>query len=388
MLQTTFDPTTAEMSGLHLYRSRAARPGVWRQPLFLACVVVPTLLALVYFGLLASDVYVSESRFIVRGQDRAMPTSLGLLLNNAALNHGTPESNAAQSYLQSRDALAALNRDDAYARAYSGPMISRLDRFGGLGLGDSFEDLYRYYAGHVRVETDTTLGITVLTVRAYSPGQARAINEHLLRLAESTVNQMSERARQDMIVSAQREVFAAKDAARAAGAALARYRNSAGVVDPEKQAPIQYELVSKLQDELIEARSDRRQLAAVAPQSTQIAALDARIAEIGQRMAEQSGLAAGNGRKSLAAASADYARLSLDADFAAKRLAAALASLESAENEAQHQSSYVERIVEPNLPDKPIEPRRARAIVTTVVFSLIVWGVATMLLAGIKEHGS
>jgi capsular polysaccharide transport system permease protein len=218
----------------------------------------------------------------------------------------------------------------------------------------------------VRVETDTTLGITVLTVRAYSPGQARAINDHLLRLAESTVNQMSERARQDMIVSAQREVFAAKDAARAAGAALARYRNSAGVVDPEKQAPIQYELVSKLQDELIEARSDRRQLAAVAPQSTQIAALDARIAEIGQRMAEQSGLAAGNGRKSLAAASADYARLSLDADFAAKRLAAALASLESAE----------------------IEPRRARAIVTTVVFSLIVWGVATMLLAGIKEHGS
>ena len=360
----------------------------WLRPLFLICVALPTLIATLYFGVLASDVYLSESRFIVRGQDKASPTALGLLLNNAALSHGTPESSAAQSYLLSRDALGALNRGNAYARAYANPAISRFDRFDGLGFVGSFEDLYKYYEGHVRVDTDSTAGITVLTVRAYSATDAQAINEHLLRLAETTVNRMSERARQDLITSSEREVFDAKAAARAAGAALARYRNTAGVIDPEKQAPIQYELVSKLQDELIEARSDRRQLAVIAPQSAQIPALDARIKEINQRIAEQSGLAAGNRKKSLAAASEEYERLSLDSDFAANRLAAALASLESAENEAQQKASYVERIVEPNLPDKAIEPRRLRAIATTLVFSLIVWGVATMLIAGIKEHGS
>ena len=364
-------------------------PKAWfLAPLFLLCVVLPTLIAVLYFGVLASDVFVSESRFIVRGQDKATPTALGLLLNNAVLNHGTPESTAAQSYLLSRDALGALNHGDAFARAYSRPTISRLDRFDGLGLGDGFEDLYKYYDGHVRVDTDSAVGITVLTVRAYSAVDAHAINEHLLQLAETTVNHMSARARGDLITSAGQEVYDAKATARAAGAALARYRNTVGVIDPEKQAPIQYELVSKLQDELIEARSDRRQLLVVAPQSAQIAALDARISEIEQRIAEQSGLAAGNRKKSLAAASEEYGRLTLDTDFAAKRLAAALASLETAENEAQHQSSYVERIVEPNFPDKAIEPRRARGIVTTLVFSLIVWGVATMLIAGIKEHGA
>ncbi len=369
-------------------------PGSWwprtwfTRPLFVVCVIVPVAMASVYFGVLASDVYVSESRFIVRGQDKATPTAIGLLLNNAALSHGTPESSAAQSYLVSRDALGALNRDNAYARAYSSPAISLFDRFDGLGLGHSFEDLYPYFLGHIRVDSDSAAGITDLTVRAYSARDSRAINEHLLRLAEATVNQMSARARHDLITSAQAEVFEAKAAARAAGAALARYRNTAGVIDPEKQAPIQYQLVSKLQDELIEARSDRRQLAVVAPQSPQIAAFDARIAEIQMRITEQSGLAAGNRRTSLAAASEQYERLSLETDFTAKRLAAALASLEAAENEAQRKSSYVERIVEPNLPDKAMEPRRLRAIATTVVFSLIVWGVATMLLAGIKEHGS
>jgi len=363
-------------------------PAWWLRPLFLACVVLPTLASVLYFGLLASDVYVSESRFIVRSQDKATPTALGLLLNNAALNHGTPESSAAQSYLLSRDALGALNRGGAYARACASPAISRFDRFDPLGQGGSFEDLYKYYGNHVRVDTDSAVGITVLTVRAYTAADARGFNEQLLRMAEATVNRMSERARRDLITSAQGEVIEARTAARAAGAALTRFRNSAGVIDPEKQAPIQYELVSKLQDELIEARSDRRQLTVIAPQSAQIPALDARIREIETRIDEQTGLAAGNTRKSLAAAGEDYQRLSLDADFAGKRLAAALASLETAENEAQHKSSYVERIVEPGLPDVAIEPHRLRAIATTLVFSVIVWGVATLLISGIREHGS
>ena len=359
----------------------------WRQGLFLVTVALPTLIALVYFGLFASGVYVSESRFIVRSQDKATPTALGLLLNNAALNHGTPESSAAQSYLMSRDALGALNRGDAYRKAYTRPGISWFDRFDPTGWMGSFEDLYRYYTAHVRVDADSAAGITVLTVRAYTPDDARRFNEALLRMAESTVNRMSERARTDLITTSTREVVEAKAAARDAAAALARYRNTAGVIDPEKQAPIQYELIARLQDELIAARSDRRQLAIVAPQSAQIGALDARIGELEARIAEQSGMAAGN-RKSLAAAGETYQRLSLEADFSAKRLAAALASLESAETEAHRQSSYVERIVEPNLPDHAIEPHRLRGIATTLIFSLIVWGVATLLIAGIREHGS
>jgi capsular polysaccharide transport system permease protein len=359
----------------------------WRSPLFLACVAIPTALAMAWFGLLASDVYLSESRFVVRGQDRTAPSALGLLLDSAAINHGTTEGSAAQSYLLSRDALAALNDGRAYARAASDPAIGRLDRFDPLGLSGSLEDLYAYYLGHVRVDTDQSTGITVLTVRAYRPETARAVNERLLRMAEATVNRMSERARRDLIATSQREVAEARAAARDAGAALARYRNAAGVVDPEKQAPIQYELVSKLQDDLIEARSDRRELGTVAPQSPQIAVLDARIHELQQRIDEQTGHIAGN-RGSLAAAGAEYQRLALDADFSGKRLTAALASLQDAENAAQRQSTYLERIVEPSRPDKAAEPRRLRGIATTFVFGLVVWGVAAMLLAGVREHRS
>lgn len=358
----------------------------WQSRLFHACVVAPTLAAALWYGIFASDVYVSESRFVVRGPDRVPQGALGALLDGAAAARTTGEGYAAESYLTSRDALAALNAGGAYARAHAGTGLSQLDRFDPWHMAGSFEDLYRYYRAHVAVDSDATTGIVVLSVRSFSANNAQAFNARLLALAEASVNRMSARRRQDRIATALAEVAEARDAAREAGAALARYRNRAGVLDPEKQAPIQYELVARLQDELIEARSDRRQLASVAPQSPQLAALDARIGEVAHRLAEQQGLAAGNAHSSLAARGEVYARLALDADFAARRLSAALGALQTAEADAQAQSSYVERVVEPGRPDRAIEPQRVRAVLTTLIAALIVWGCAAMLIAGVREH--
>jgi capsular polysaccharide transport system permease protein len=37
---------------------------------FIAVVVLPTLLAIVYYGFIAADVYVSDSQFLIRSPDR------------------------------------------------------------------------------------------------------------------------------------------------------------------------------------------------------------------------------------------------------------------------------------------------------------------------------
>ena len=48
--------------------------------------------------------------------------------------------------------------------------------------------------------------------------------------------------------------------------------------------------------------------------------------------------------------------------------------------------AYVERIVQPNLPDAPMEPRRMRGILATLILSLLAYGILRMLLAGVREH--
>jgi capsular polysaccharide transport system permease protein len=353
--------------------------------LFLLTVVLPTALAILYFGLFASDVYVSESRFVVRSPDKPSTSGLGVLLKSAGFSNAGDEIFAAHEYVKSRDALKDLNRNEAVARAYDNSGISIFDRFNPLGFSGSFEDLYNYYRGKVGVEYATTSSITTLTVRAFTAQDAQKFNRQLLERSEDLVNRLNNRGRSDLVQFATQEVVEAKLAAREAALTLAQFRNSRGIIDPEKQAALQLEMVSKLQDELIGARTQLQQLRAMAPENPQIPILETRISSLTREIEEQLGLVAGN-RRSLSATAAQYQRLQLEREFADRRLAAAMNSLEESRNEARRKQAYVERIVQPSLPDEAQEPRRLRGIFATFILGLVAWAILTMLIAGVREH--
>lgn len=354
-------------------------------PLFLITVMAPTLIAILYFGLLASDVYISESRFVVRSPDKPAASGLGVLLKSTGFANAGDEIFAAQDYVVSRDALQALNKNGAFERAYERPDISIFNRYGGLGGDKTFEDLFEYYQNKVSIQHETTSSITTLTVRAYTPEDAQKFNEQLLRMAEETVNRLNLRARQDLILFAQADVEEAKRNAQKTAVALSVYRNREGVVDPEKQATVQLQMISKLQDELIATRTQLLQLRQFTPENPQIEVMQAKVEALKREIDEELGKVAGD-RKSLSSTAAEYQRLAVDNQFAEKQLTAAMASLEEARSEARRQQAYVERIVQPNRPDDALEPRRLRAILATFVVGLVAWGILSMLLAGVKEH--
>lgn len=370
-----------ESGTLKIFRKKLA--GI--QPLFLLTVIIPVLLSALYFGALASDVYISESRFIVRSPDKQSTTGLGVLLKSTGFANAGDEIYAAQSFVLSRDALQALNKGSAFSRAYTAPSVSVFDRFDPMGFSGTGEDLYRYYGKQVAIDQDTTSSIVTMTVRAFTPQDARRFNEQLLEMAEATVNKLNQRGKQDLIRFAQAEVDDAKSKAQDAAVALSVYRNEAGVVDPEKQAQIQIQMISKLQDELIATRTQLRQLRAFTPQNPQIEVLDVRASGLAAEIEDQLGQVAGSS-KSLSSRAARYQRLFLESQFADKQLGSAMASLEEARNEARRKQAYVERIVQPNLPDAALEPRRLRGILSTLILGLAAWAIISMLVAGMLEH--
>jgi len=353
--------------------------------LFVATVVLPTLLAIIYYGLIASDVYLSESQFVVRSPDKPTTSGLGVILKTAGFSNSGDEVYSAKAFVQSRDALRALNRNDDFKRAYTRPSISLLDRFDPGGFYGSFEDLYRYYRKRVAIEQDSTSNISTMTVKAYTPEDAARFNRELLEMAEATVNRLNERGRQDLIRFAQAEVDDAQAKSRDAALNLARFRNVSGVVDPEKQAAVQLQMISKLQDELIASRNQLMQLQAFAPENPQIPVLRTKIAGLSRDIDSELNKVAGN-RRSLSAAAAQYQRYQLASQVADKQLAAAISSLEDARNEARRKQAYVERIEQPSIPDSADEPKRIRGIFAAFVFGLIAYGIISMLLAGIREH--
>jgi BexC/CtrB/KpsE family polysaccharide export inner-membrane protein len=361
------------------------RARTYLSPLFTIAVLIPTCAAVLYYGFFASDVFVSVSSFVVRSPDKPSTTGFGVLLKSAGFSSSDDAVFAAQTYIESRDALRAIDREGKFRAAYGRTDISVFDRFNGTGLLGSFEDLYRYFRGKIDVKYDSVGGITKLGVRAFAPRDAYRFNEQLLQLAEQTVNRLNERGRRDLIGFAQTEVDNAKYRSRAAASALASFRDRTGVVDPEKQAAVQLQMISKLQDELIANRTQLAELRRYAPANPQVESLNTRIGSLQRQINQETGKVAGN-QRSLAGTAAQYQRLVLESQFADKELAVAMSSLSEAQNEARRKQAYVERIVQPNLPDYPAEPRRLRGILATFILGLVAWGIGSMLLAGIREH--
>ena len=353
--------------------------------LFLLTVVLPVLLASIYFGLIASDVFISESRFVVRSPQRQAAIGLGAILQGAGFSRSQDDTYTVHDYILSRDALSELERQFALAKSFAGDKVDMFNRFGGFDRDSSFEALHRYYQKRVSMDVDGVSSITVLRTSAFSASEAHAINEKLLELSEKLVNQLNERGRQDMIRFATSEVAVAEQKAKAATLAVAAFRAQKEVFDPERQSALQLQLVSKMQDELIATKTQLALIRDLTKDNPQIASLQKKVdtlqLEINSETAKVSG-----GARSLSGKSADYARLSLDLAFADKQLSVALTSLEQARNDAQRKQLYLERIVQPNVPDMAVEPRRLRGVLATFIMGLIAWGILSLLLAGIMEH--
>lgn len=352
---------------------------------FVVFVLIPAVLSAIYFGLLASDVYISESRFVVRSPERPVASPLGMALASAGFASAGQEAFSTKSYLESRAALSAINKNDAFKIAYTRPSISVFNRFDPLDANKSFEKLYKYYGEKIKVDYDTATSISTLTVRAYTSEDAVRFNEELLQVAEATIDRLNQRGRNDLIRFALAEVKGAEDRVRQSSIALAAFRNKEGVVDPEMQATAQLGMVSKLQDEQITTQAQLNQLEEFAPSNPQVPVLHNRLRTIQGAIREQMRSMAG-GDRSLAASAVQYEKLVLEKEFANKQLTGALASLQDARNDSLRQQIYVERIAQPNRPDSPLEPRRLRGFLATIALGLIAWGIASMLAAGVREH--
>jgi ABC-2 type transport system permease protein/capsular polysaccharide transport system permease protein len=353
-------------------------------PLFAALVLVPTLLGTLYFGFLASDVYVSESRFIVRSPSKPSLSPLGAVLSGGGIVGASEESEAVTEFLGSRQALGAIDQDGYARRAWGNDAIFVFDRFGGLS-GTTDEQLFKYYAGKVTAEDSTTTMVTVLTVNSFDPQSAQTINRRLLEQSEVLVNELSDRARRDGIAFAEAELARARSAAQTAALELATFRDREGVIDPELQASAGLQMISKLQDQLIAAQTQLLQLQTYTPQASQIPYLRTQIRNLEREIADQTAQLAG-GRGSLSSTSVRYQELVLASEYAEKQLSIALSTYQDAQAEARRKQAYVERISQPSLPDYAEYPRRLRNILATFVLGLLAWGVVSMLLVGIREH--
>jgi len=355
--------------------------------IFLLTVVLPTLLAALYYGLVASDVYISESRFLVRSPERNTANAGGLsaLLAGTGFARATDDTYSVRDYVLSRDASGELERTMKLRAIFGSGAVDVFSRFSPFGYDDSMEAFNLYYQGKIDIDYDTSTSISTLTVRAFTAKDARDINERLIGMSERLLNTMNERSRHDLVDEADRQVRFAEREDIKATQAIIDYRSTGAIFDPTNEGGIALTRIGRMRDDLQAAETQLDQLRRLSPANPQIATLSANVDRLRKSIAEESSALTG-AKGSLNVKSGPLGRLALDKDFADRNLQQALADLEAARVEAQRKHLYMERLVQPNLPDRAMEPRRIRAVFTVFVLGLIAWGVVSLIVASVREH--
>ena len=342
--------------------------GLWR---VLLVAVLPAALVGGYVDLIAVDRYVSEARFVIREPNaagRLMPAAAGL----AALpkSSGDTDSFAVHDFVQSRDALALLQRSlplrDMLAPAAADPLW----RFPGLFTGSDQEDLFQYYRRLVSLDYNGSTNISTLTVQAFRPADAERIASILLGGAEALVNRMNERAHADAIRVAEAEVADSRIVALAAQDDVTAYRNREQVVDPLKLSQTVLTTIATLTEQLVTAAAELDVALHQSPHSPQIAPLRGRIAALQGQIDRERGVLAGSD-SSLAPRIAAYERLLLLRSFAEQRYVSALTLLETARLDAERQAAYLERVVTPRIADQARYPYRVLWPTLTLLVGLL-----------------
>lgn len=367
---------------------QSKRQSWWHRHRWMALFVgLPTLLATIYYGLIATPVYVSHSSFVIKSPNqRPTPTlSLANIVQTSGLSLGTEQTKEILQYLRSRNALEDLQARMNVRRFFSERGADLFTRFPGPLQNESFEDLYDYYRTMVGANLDNESNLAVLQVKAFTPEDAHAINNRLLDLSEVLVNRLNRRAESRAIAEAERRVLEAEGRVRDARVALSAYRNQANLIDPERQAQGVFEISNRLITEQAALQAQLDLVVQVTPQNPAIPALRERVAAIGTAIEKQNSRAVGNPR-AIASKLASFEKLKIEQEFGNQMLTAANTALEQARAEAQKQQYYLERVVEPNRPDEPALPNALKQILIVLGTSLCLYFIGWMLIVGILEH--
>jgi capsular polysaccharide transport system permease protein len=359
-----------------------------RNPWFLVGVILPVLLSALYYFAIASDQYVSESRFAIKAPNQrpAQTASFANLIQSTGLSGGQEQSNQVIDFVRSRSALEVLDRELKVRQAFGSGNVDFLSRFPRPWQENAFEDLFKYYRDKIEIGRDNDTGLVVLRTIAFTPQAAAAINRLLLEQSEMLVNQLNENARKKAISEAESRVTEAEARVNEALRAVSDYRNRARLVEPLKEATGVVEIANRLITERAALEAQLSTIRQVTPDHPSIPVLREQIASLTREIERQNARLVGDGGNNISRKLPDYEALVLQQELAQQLLVLSQTSLEQARTEALKQQYYLERVVEPNVPDLPEYPKPFKMVLTIFGFAITLYFIAWMFVVGILEH--
>ncbi len=350
------------------------------------CALIACFLAMVYWGLIASDRYISEAHVIIQNTDLVGTESFdfsSLISDSGAKN--SPDQLLLRDYLLSLDMLKKLDKDLDLRSHYSD---SSKDIFSRMWLkDDTLEEFYEYYLTRVAIEFDDYSGILVIKAQAFSPKIAHDIAAILVQEGELFMNTMAKSLAEEQVRFLENELVTLTDSTMDARQKVLNFQNKYGLVSPQSTVENVSTIVNKMEAELSQLQTKRAaMLSYLMPKSPNINELNIQINAIEKQLAKEKDKLTSPNKNTLNRTIEEYQRLQMNAEFAQEIYKTALISLEKGRFEASRTLKKMSILQKPNLPEYPLEPSRLYNTAVFVIITLLVSGIVNLLLAIIRDH--
>jgi capsular polysaccharide transport system permease protein len=344
------------------------------------------LLAAIYWGLLASDRFVSTAHVIVQKTDIAAGQSVELssLIGNLG-NSNSADQLLLRDHLLSVDMLQKLDADLDLRGHYSDSRRDFLSRM--WGRDTEIEWFHRHYLSRVAVDYDEYSGVLVIRVQAYTPDMAHAIAKMLVQEGERFMNTMAHRLAREQVRFLEEQVTAMNGRLMQARKAVLDFQNKEGLASPQGSAENLFAIINGLETRLAELQTRRSaMLGYLMDDSSDIVEINLQIAALEKQIARETQRLASPGGETLNETVEQYQRLQLEAEFAQDIYKTALVALEQGRIEATRTLKKVSVLQSPTQPQYPLEPRRIYNTIVFALMALLLAGIVHLVGAIIRDH--
>ncbi len=346
-------------------------------------ILLTSLLVVVYYSLIASPRYVSQAIFVVE-QANGQEVTLGGLASLGATSPSSKDAYIIIAFIESRELAERLDTKLQLQKHYA---LTEWDWFSRLIQNATAEEYLAYYQAHTTLSYDERAGILTLEVQTFSPDYSQQIAQQILVESEAFINQLGVKMVNNQMNYAKLEVSRAHATFLQQQTALVLFQDTNKLFNPEQQSGALVQVINQLESSLVILESELKILLSfMQKNASEVVTKQNNINALKAQLLEEQARLTTDDASSLNKINSAFQEVKLNTELALQLYKNALVGLESTRVEAYQKLKHLLIIQSAKVAQEASYPKRLYSIFTWFVSLLIMYLLAKLIMAIIKEH--
>lgn len=346
-------------------------------------VLLVSAMVVFYYSIVASPRYVSETQFMVK-QANSVESPFSGLAAIGSISGGMRDALVLKKYIESREMAVALDEAVSLKAHYE---RDDFDAFSRLSANSTVEEYVDFYKEHISVLHDELSDVLYVEMQTFNEAYSLEVAQVLLSLSEDFINNLGAKMAQEQVGYAQKEVTRSYAELKKYQDQLVNFQDKFKLYNPEQQGGALVGAINELESEIIRQQTELKSLLAfMRDDAAEVRAKKIRINSLERQLVEEKNRLTNQDNQSLNKINVDFQEIKLNAELASDLYKTSLVGLESVRAEAYRKLKHLLVIEHPALAEEDRYPRRIYNIITWFVCLVLVYLVARLVIAIVKEH--